>query len=200
MSADSNFLNVLWRTRQVADYQADSSTSRRPVLLASAGAFLALVSAALCGLLAKQIWLDHDVAPGSGLFGVSLLFVFYVVGVYCFALAYELYDVEKALRLTFIMAVLGVLALGFMVIVFVALFWLKTGAGVVLSERQQNTLLGAVSHLGSEDEDETPRRNPLDFLVGCKNCEMDFIPVPPDAMCPWCDTPYFGTTAAAKSA
>lgn len=158
--------------------------------LVFAGGVLAVVSMLLCGLLARQIWLTHEVPQNEGIWGVSALYVLFVAGVYVFALGFELYDMGKALRLTFIIAVMGVLALAVMVSVFAALAWVKSGAGAIGSEKHGN-LVGAIAGFDvMADEEPEPKRHPLDFRLECKNCRRDFIPVPPDAVCPWCDTAY----------
>jgi hypothetical protein len=149
------------------------------------------VSAALCGLLARHIWLTHEAEQGAGLYGVSMLFVLFAGGVYVFSLGYELNDPGRALRLTLIIAVLGVVALALMIGAFAALAWIRSGMGAVAMEKPTKTVLGLVSAIeGGTAAGDAPKHDPLDYLVTCKSCKRDFIPVPPDAVCPWCHTAY----------
>ena len=185
--------DIFDRTQQIAAYEQDPRLPRRPVLAMLAGLLLAGVSAVLCSLLAYSIWHERDVPASSGLYGVSLLFCFYVAGAYVFALAYELYDVPRALRLTIVLAVLGVLALGFMIAALMVIAFIKTGAWVGVSEQHGGKVIGALSYLGVGEEDDGPARaapNPYFSLITCKSCDRQFHPVPPNAVCPWCDTAF----------
>lgn len=192
MRASSQALDVLGRTRDVVSYQHNPALSGRPVALMLAGALLAVVSAALCGMLAYQTWYQREIASDTGLFGVSLLFVFYVAGAYVFALAYELYDVERAVRLTLMLAILGVLALGFMIGVLIVLAYIKTGAGIALSEEQGGKAFGVLTAFADEEAEDgvKPQQIPGFSMITCGSCERAFFPVPPSAICPWCDTAY----------
>ena len=193
MNAPSSLFEVLDRTRAIANYERDPELTRRPVLTMLAGLLLAGVAAVLCALLSYDIWYTREVPVHSGLFGVSLLFCFYVGGAYVFALAYELYDVARALRFTIVLAVLGVLALAFMIGALVVVAFIKTGTGVAISEQQGGKVIGALTYLDSGQEDDGPARaepNPYFSMITCKHCERQFFPVPPNAVCPWCDTAY----------
>ena len=148
MIANASVFDVVYRTREIAAYERDPELTRRPVLMMLAGLLLAAVSAVLCALLAYDIWYERTMPVNSGLFGVSLLFCFYTGGAYVFALAYELYDVRRALRFTIVLALLGVLALAFMAGALIALAFAKTGAGIAVSEQQGGKVLGALSYLG----------------------------------------------------
>lgn len=160
-----------------------------------AGGLLAMVSMTLCLLLARQIWLTAGVAQEPGLYGVSMLFVLFVGGVYVFSLGYELNDAGRAVRLTLIIAVVGVVGLALMIGAFAALAWIKAGAGATVPDRQ---IQGALGLLGGPETDEGPDapKHHLEFSVLCQSCDNPFIPVPPDAVCPWCDAPYFQPVSA----
>jgi hypothetical protein len=193
MSAQTSVLDVIRRTREVADYQHDPARSGRPVFLAFAGSVLAAVAAGLCAFLAYDIWYTREVPSSSGIYGVSLLFCLYVAGAYVFALAWELYDVARALRLTIVLALLGVVALVFMIGTLIALAFVKTGAGIAVSEQQGEKVIGALSYIGSGgEEDGPPKATPVPgfAMVTCKSCERQFFPLPPKAICPWCDTAF----------
>ena len=98
--------------------------------------------------------------------------------------------------------VCGVIALAVMIAVLVALAYLQVGAGIALSERQQNTAMSAVvSFAGGSagaDPDGGKHAQPVPGIpmLTCESCGRDFIAVPPDAVCPWCDTPYLVNSVA----
>jgi hypothetical protein len=193
MNAAGSSFDVLGHGRQIAAYEQAPARPRRPLFTMLAGLLLAAVSAVLCTLLAYDIWYESRVPAESGLFGVSLLFCFYVGGAYLFSYGYELYDVSRAIRLTIVLAVLGVLALAFMVVALVVLAFIKTGAGLAVSEGHGKQALGALSYLGADDDEDGPlKAEPIPgfSMLTCKRCERQFFPVPPDAVCPWCDTAY----------
>lgn len=190
MERQTSTFDILGRARLGLSRQEDPAASGRPVSLMVGGGLLAVVSMTLCLLLARQIWLTGEVAQEPGLYGVSLLFVLFVGGVYVFALGYELNDVGRAVRLTLILAVLGLAGLVLVVSVFVVLAWLKAGAGSAAPGRQARGVLGLMSGFDSAEEEE-PQRHTLAFSVQCPKCEYAFIPIPPAAVCPWCDTAYF---------
>jgi hypothetical protein len=183
----SPFGRVFERTRDVVNYQTDPATTGRPVSFLLGGGLLAVVSAVLCGLLAYDIWYRQEVSADRGLFGVSLLFVLYVAGVYIFALGFELYDVARAIRLTLVIAVLSVIGLAVMIGVFAVLVKLRAGANVLAgSEDEAGNVLGLAGGFESDEAEERSERHPLDFLIRCPACHQDFTPAPPKAICPWC--------------
>lgn len=192
MGAQGATIDVLERSREIAAYQSDPGLHGRPVSLMVAGTLLAVLAAVLCFALARAIWYEGSVPSSSGLFGVSLLFCLYVAGAYVFALAYELYDVPRAPRLTIILALLGLFALAFMVVALAALAFVKTGAGLALGRHHARQAAVSLTYLGGDDEQGPARAEPLPHfsLITCKSCERQFFPVPPDAVCPWCDTAY----------
>jgi len=195
MSTSTAF-DVAGRSREIAAYERGPNFRRRPLLTMLAGLLLAAVAAVLCALLARDIWYERSVPVDSGLFGVSLLFCFYVGGVFIFALGYELYDVPRALRFTIVLAILGLLALVFMIAALIALAVVKHGAAIAVSEKQRGQVLGALGYLGAGESDDGPAKaepNPHFSMITCAHCERQFFPVPPDAICPWCDTPYLTT-------
>lgn len=192
MAVESTFqdigpLRVFERTQAAFAYQQDAASEGRPVSLMLAGGLLALVSAAFCGLLARQIWLANEVPSGSGLWGVSLLFVLYVGGLYVFCLGYQLYDVGRALRLTLIFAVISIIALTIVIGTFVVLAKLRSGATVLTGAGDKaGPLVGMLGTFEGDDEAARGERDPLDFLIRCPHCHDDFTPTPPAAVCPWC--------------
>lgn len=196
---------VLAQTQAVVDYQRDTERPGRPLGVMLSGIAVALLAAGLCARLAYQIWYSHEVDPNYGIFGISWLFAFFVLGAFLFSYGFELYDTKKALRLTIVLAISGVIALAVMIAVLVALAYVLTGAGITLTERQQNTAISAATMAvggAGTDPDGGKHAEPVPGLplITCKHCNRDFIAVPPDAICPWCDTPYFTTSQTKQTA
>jgi hypothetical protein len=150
----------------------------------------------LCARLCFAIWYLQSVELQYGAYGVSFLFCLYLFGSYVFCLAYELYDGRRAVRLTLIFAVTGVVALGLMIGALAALAFIQSGAAFAVSEGQKTKAMSiAASFAGTGDGmDENGGKHaagvPGLAMVTCKHCNRDFFPVPPTAICPWCDTPY----------
>jgi hypothetical protein len=196
---------VLERTRAAVEYQRDPERPGRPIGLMLAGTAVAMLAAVLCARLAYQIWYAHIVDPDYGIYGISLLFAFFVLGAYLFSYGFELYDGQKALRLTIVLAISGVIALAVMIAVLVALAYVVTGAGITLTERQQSMAINvatmAVDGNGA-DPDGGKHAEPVPGLplISCEHCGRDFIAVPPAAICPWCDTPYFSIAQTKQTA
>lgn len=190
MERRPSVFDILGRARLGFNRQHDPAAEGRPVSLMVGGGLLAVVAMTLCLLLARQIWLAGEIEQEPGLYGVSLLFVLFVGGVYVFALGYELNDAGRAVRLTLILAILGLAGLVLVISVFVALAWLKAGASSAAPGRQARGVLGLVSGFDAPEREEQPRHT-LAFSVQCPKCEYAFIPIPPAAVCPWCDNAYF---------
>jgi hypothetical protein len=186
---------VLGRTQQVVEYQRDPNLQGRPIGGMIAGAVLAIVAAVLCARLGFAIWYLQTVDAQHGIFGVSVLFCLFVLGAYIFCFAYELYDVPRAVRLTLIFTLFAVVALAVMIGALIALAAIQTGATVAISEGQKTKAFSvAASLVGPDGTDEDAGKHASDVTgfatITCKHCGRDFFPVPPNAICPWCDTPY----------
>ncbi len=172
------------------------------------GGAVAALAMALAALLAYRAWLVQDVSQDAAITGMSLLFGFYVLGIFLFSLGYELYDTGRAIRLTLIVSVLSFLAVVLLAAVGVAVLRLRAGAGAVkgivhrVDANDGGEVLQSVLGLGvggpSEDDNpgwfgmklpEPPPVDPVDFLITCPSCHRRFTPLPPSAICPWCDQP-----------
>jgi hypothetical protein len=207
MNTSRPALDLLGRTRRVVAYQHDPGLEGRPIGMMLAGGILAIVAGVLCARLVFSIWYLGSVEAEYGIYGVSVLFCLFVLGTYFFCLAYELYDVPKALRLTLVFALFAVVALAVMIGALIALAVVENGATVAVSQGDKTRAFGtAMSFAGSgsaEDEDAGKHATevPGFAMVTCRHCGRDFFPVPPNAVCPWCDTPFLdggseGTPAA----
>lgn len=205
VSAEPASLNVIAKTQNVVAYQMDPDTEGRPVLLLLGGAALALVCLALISALCFRTFYEHQIDTNRAYFGISFLFCFYVLGVFLFSYAYELYDTPKALRLTLIAAFISLV---FIVIVIVSLSTLakvKDGVAAVAGQsdsvRQNPVTSTLLSYMGgtSNADAEAERAKRLrggyedfispelrPFLIDCQGCGEVFTPVPPKAICPHC--------------
>ncbi|MGE0058523.1 MAG: hypothetical protein AB7T32_11120 [Dehalococcoidia bacterium] len=209
MSPQSPAHHVIERTKEVVAYQHNPGLEGRPIGVMFAGGVLAIVAAVLCARLVYSIWYLESIDLDQGIYGVSFLFALYVLGAHCFALGYELYDGQRAVRLTIVFALFGLIGLVFMIGVLIALVAIQTGAGIVVTEGQKTKALSTVASFsgGFEDADEDTRKRAAEIpgfpMVTCGHCDRDFFAVPPDAMCPWCDTPYltmdYGATTARRT-
>lgn len=202
-------MRVIERTQKVVAYQHDPARAGRPIGVMLAGGVLAIVAAVLCARLAYAIWYLESVDLDHGIYGVSFLFVLFVLGSYYFALGYELYDVPRAVRLTVVFALFGILGLAFMIGVLIALAAIQAGAAIAISEGQKTKAIGTVASFsgGFTEEDEDAGKRAAEVpgfpMVTCEHCDRDFFAVPPDAICPWCDTPFltvdYGADLARKT-
>jgi hypothetical protein len=189
---------VYAHTRAVVDFHRDPEQQGRPLGVMLAGAGLAFVAAALCARLAYQIWYTKALDTDTGLYGVSMLFAFFVLGCYLFSLGFELYDQYRALRLTLIFAIFGIIGLAVMIAVLVSLAFVLKGTSIALTEQQERSIAGAAISFAGGTVGVDPRAGrraehvPGIPILTCKHCDRDFIAVPPNAVCPWCDTPYLG--------
>jgi len=193
---------MLSQAHQLIDYDRDPEQPGRPLLLLLAGAALACLALFLLFIIAFRTWVTHEVDPSMAYWGVSLLFCFYLLGIYIFSYAFELYDVGKALRLTLIIAVFSVMA----VVVIVGALAVLTkahdavkgvggGGGSKTADKAASFLPVISSYLGGEDgnyerrrerEVDAPPATDRPFTIGCQGCGQRFTPAPPDAKCPFC--------------
>ena len=112
------------KTREVIEYNYDDSRPGKPLHLLIPGGLIGLASLGLIVAVIYQTWFQHEWAEDSGVAALFGLIPVYIGGVFLFSYGYELYDVERALRLTAII-VFTTLASVLIVAVFAALL----GAG-----------------------------------------------------------------------
>ncbi|HLF76306.1 MAG TPA: hypothetical protein VJB57_02340 [Dehalococcoidia bacterium] len=198
---------VFAKTQDVLAYHQDAAQEGRPLYLLLGGAAVAMVCLVLIGMLAYRTWYLQEIQPDQAYFGVSFLFCFYVLGVFLFCYAYELYDLPRALRLTLIAAVVSVILLVLVIGSLASLAKLKGGASAIAGEGDSVSdggLLGTIASFAGGDGDrgrdrdwrrrswrrmgsfDPPTRESIPFLVNCLGCGEMFTPVPPKAACPHC--------------
>ncbi len=112
------------KTREVVEYNNDDSRPGKPLHVLIPGGLIALASLGLIVAVIYQTWFQHEWDEGSGVAALVGLIPVYIGGVFLFSYGYELYDVERAIRLTAII-VFTTLASVLIVAVFAALL----GAG-----------------------------------------------------------------------
>ncbi|MPZ50820.1 MAG: hypothetical protein GEU75_16230 [Dehalococcoidia bacterium] len=122
--------DVTARAREVLAYQEDASREGRPLSLLFGGGVLAIFCGALIGLLAYRTWMLNDVDPDWAYAGIGCLFVIYSFGLFLFSYGFELYDAEKAVRLTLVLVLLSVAALVVMILVFTVLAKIKAASSL----------------------------------------------------------------------
>jgi hypothetical protein len=191
------------KTRNVVAYHEDPDHEGRPLLLMMSGAGIALLCLMFIAVLCFRTFYEHRIDTSSAYLGVSLLFCFYVLGVFLFCYAYELYDTPKALRLTIIAAFVSLVFLVLVIVSLSTLAKMKDGVGALADEADSGgdgslarTLFSyagvnsstqaeqARQRPGNFDDYSTPEERP--FLVKCQKCREMFTPAPPDALCPYC--------------
>jgi hypothetical protein len=182
--------------RHALEYQRDASREGRPVSLLLGGGALALVCMALMVLLAYQTWYLEQVPVSRAYFGVSLLFVIYVFGLFLFCYGYALYDTAKAFQMTLVLAVLSIIAVFAVIAVFALLAKLKGAASLeAAASGAEKTepfarAMGSLALGGIEEEGRYRRRKDEPeselFVIHCQSCGERYIPLPPQAICPSC--------------
>lgn len=122
------------KTHEVVDYDHDESKPGKPLHILIPGGLVALAALGVIILVAYMTWFEEQIAQGTGLFLIALLFPFYVGGVFLFSYGYELYNVPRALRLTAIIVFMTVAA-----VVIVAVLFVVLGAGGKLPESKKKS-------------------------------------------------------------
>jgi len=112
------------KTQEVVDYHRDDSLPGKPLHLMVPGGAIALASLGVIVLIAYLTWWDGRFSQATGLTLIVLLAPFYVGGVFLFSYGYELYNLPRAIRLTFIIVFV---TLASVVIVAVLFFVLSSG-------------------------------------------------------------------------
>jgi len=125
---------VAAKTHEVVDYDHDDSKPGKPLHILIPGGLVALASLGVIILVAYMTWIEQQLAQGTGLLLIALLFPFYVGGVFLFSYGYELYNIPRALRLTAIIVFLTAAA-----VVIVAVLFMVLGAGGKLPESKKKS-------------------------------------------------------------
>jgi hypothetical protein len=115
------------KTHEVVEYDHDESLPGKPLHILLPGGIIALASLGVIVLVAYLTWWDGRLSQSTGLSLITLLFPFYVGGVFLFSYGYELYNLPRAIRLTVIIVFV---TLASVVIVAVLFFVLSSGKGI----------------------------------------------------------------------
>jgi hypothetical protein len=181
---------VLAKAREVLAYDRDPARLGRPVSLLLGGGSLALVALALIVALAYRTWYLERIDADRGWFGVSLLFVIYVFGIFVFSYAYALYDMGKAMRLTAVVAFVSVVAIFAVIGALALLSKVKDGTGLLQGKSGAVRAVGIFTPTDEDSYEVEPLPDdlppPQPFTIGCASCGARFAPVPPEAICPYC--------------
>ena len=181
--------NVMSQARQVLAYEGDTSREGRPLSILFGGGMVAILCGALIGMLAYQTWYLKTLDPDWAYAGISFLFVIYSFGLFLFSYGFELYNMERAVRMTLVLILLSVAALIVMVLVFTALAKMKAAQSLVEAVSGPAEQAGPYAHtigsfFGGTERVEEPKSEL--FLITCRGCSERFIPLPPSAICPHC--------------
>lgn len=112
------------KTREVANYHRDVALPGKPLHMVIPGGLMALACLGTIIAVINQTWLQHNWEESRGIGTLALLIPVYVGSVFFFSYGYELYDTDRAIKLT---AWIVFLTLGVVVIVGV-LFALVSGS------------------------------------------------------------------------
>ena len=208
------------KTREVVEYNNDDSRPGKPLHLLIPGGLIALASLGLIVAVIYQTWFQHEWDEGSGVAALVGLIPVYIGGVFLFSYGYELYDVERAIRLTAII-VFSTLACVLIVAVLGALLgagksdskssssdsksksdsssrsssggsWLSSSGS---SGSSSPTFVDVNLFSGLADTNSTasapaPIEPPPPQPVACAYCDAAFIPEETDFTCPKCAAPF----------
>lgn len=189
-------LDVLSHTRNVVDYHSDPSQEGRPLWYLLGGAGVALVSLILIGMLVYRTWLLHELPENRAYFGISFLFCFYVLGVFVFCYAYELFDMGRALKLTIVVSFVSVVMIFLVVAALSQISRIKSGVDVLgggeaAGDGSALSWLGVLGGADAErrregDLEARMRNGTAPLLIKCHGCGETFQPLPPKAECAYC--------------
>lgn len=102
------------KTREVANYHHDTALPGKPLHMVIPGGLMALACLGTIIAVINQTWLEHNWHESRGIGTLALLVPVYVGSVFFFSYGYELYDTDRAIKLT---AWIVFLTLGIVVIV-----------------------------------------------------------------------------------
>lgn len=128
-------LKVRAKTSEVRDYHNDETLPGKPLYLLIPGGLIALAAIGLIIYIAYATWYQGEMPSGQGVGLIVLLAPFYIGGVFLFSYGYELYDRQKALRLT---AIVVFITVSFVVIIAV-LFALAGSSGSSSSSKSSSS-------------------------------------------------------------
>lgn len=190
-------LEIWSKTQRMLDYDADPSTTGRPLMVLLGGASLALLALAFIIMAIYRTWILEENSPESAYPAISLLFLAHMAGVYVFAYGYELYDVAKALRLTLVISVVSFGAITAVLGAILLLTRVKESATAATSLIDPDEPLRFAGDAGAMFPFSAPvtpslgrfeaRSEPSQpFSITCIGCQRAFEPAPPRAVCPNC--------------
>lgn len=205
---------VAAKTHEVYEYDHNESKPGKPLHIMVPGGFVALATLGVIILVAYLTWFEEQLAQGTGLLLIGLLFPFYVGGVFLFSYGYELYNIPRALRLT---AIIVFVTLAAVVIVAVLFFVLGESKGNSRSSgRSRSSSGGSKTSQSSTSSSSGWGAGDLVILGGggrthtrevtkevvkevevpvaprsinCPNCNRAYVPAEEKYICPSCGAP-----------
>lgn len=203
---------VRQKTREVVEFHRDDDRPGKPLHLIIPFGLLALAALlTICGVV-HQTWIKHVWEESKGIGTLVVLLPVYIGSVFAFSYGYELYDVERATKLT---AWIVLLTVGIVVVVGV-LFCLLSGSGDSKNDKGSSSKSSEGSsssstsnwfssggssssstgtpwidlNLSSSSTSEVGTETPIEPLppqpIACTFCKSEFIPEETEFKCPSC--------------
>ncbi len=206
---------VAAKTHEVYEYDHDDSKPGKPLHIMVPGGIVALGALGTIILIAYLTWFEEQLAQGTGLVLIGLLFPFYVGGVFLFSYGYELYNIPRAIRLTAIIVFLTLAAVVIVAVLFFVLGESKGGSSRSSGSRSKSSSSGSKSSSVSSSGWGAPNLGNVVVLGGggtrtrevtkevikevevpvaprsinCPSCNRGYVPAEEKYICPSCGAP-----------
>lgn len=180
---------VRQKSKQVVDYHRDESTPGKPLHLLIPGGLVALLILGLELFVAYRAFYDKTLDKGPGIALMLGLIPFYVGAVFSFSYAYELYDLNKAIRLTAIIVLVTVFFVVIICVLLAVLGEAKGGGGSSSSRSSSSSSSsGGAGGWFSIDSNSTTSAstNAGVQAIACASCGRLFVPAGDIPGCPYC--------------
>lgn len=186
------------KTHEVVQYDRDDSLPGKPLHILIPGGMVALAVLAVIVLVAYLTWWEGRLSQSTGIALITLLFPFYVGGVFLFSYGYELYNLPRAIRLTVIIVFV---TLASVVIVAVLFFVLSSGKGLPEGKKSASKTRASRIPSSSGGGSGIPNIGPIIAMGGMGRThtrevrreivrEVE-VPVAPRSIdCPYCNRSY----------
>lgn len=215
------------KTREVANYHYDTALPCKPLHMVIPGGLMALSCLGTIIAVIHQTWLEHNWEESRGIGTLALLVPVYVGSVFFFSYGYELYNTDRAIKLT---AWIVFLTLGIVVIVGVLAALIfgssdssdsksssKSSKGSSSGSSGDSMLASLFSSSGSsgsstfaptsidlsfptvinEAATVTPAEPPPEPIL-CTFCKAEYIPEQTEFTCPKCGAPSSRSESSAE--
>lgn len=216
------------KTREVANYHRDVALPGKPLHMVIPGGLMALACLGTIIAVINQTWLEHNWEESRGIGTLALLIPVYVGSVFFFSYGYELYDIDRAIKLT---AWIVFLTLGIVVIVGVLAALVFGSSDSSNSKSKSKSSKDSsddslLTNLFSSNDSPSSRRSSRTFAPAnidlsfptvineaatvayaeppppestlCTFCKAEYIPEQTDFTCPKCGAPSSRSESSAE--